>query len=255
VLGENREYLLEGYIIVFAISEVVGELVEVVVLADEFFLSDPITDGLLDATGDVSVVRESLVRTQLVDLPSLIIDLALHGLDGLEVLVLTALLKDVPHQLIVLHLVQLPHHAPLISLGDFVAALSDDGPCEWISHVSLILIVLLAVHLLLGHSTLILHVVLVELGEISLRDDSEGVKLFCVLLELRVLDGEVEVEDLPAYDLLKVEIGDDHEVDCIEVCRLPLDITGIGSAAEVLLLLVVEDESVVLMRQTLHVLL
>lgn len=92
-----------------------------------------------------------------------------------------------------------------------------------------------------------------QFGEISLCDYSESVKLPGVLFEFGVLEGEVEVKHFPAHDFLEVEVRNDHEVYSIEVCRLPLDVPWVGGAPEVLLLLVVEDQSIVLVRQAFYV--
>ena len=52
---------------------------------------------------------------------------------------------------------------------------------------------------------------------------------------------------------LEVEVGDYHEVNGVEVGRLPLDVSWIGDPSQVGLFLVIEDDAVVLVRQTFHV--
>jgi hypothetical protein len=134
---------------------------------------------------------------------------------------------------------------PLVeSLGLIVPAFRDDGSCELVDGREIL-------RLLMFLESFFFFALkqFVDMIEVHFADDSEGVELSRVPGELVILEGDIEVEHFPSELVFEVGIGHYHEVDGVEVLGLPLDVAGVGGTQEVLLLLVVEDQSIVLVLQ------
>lgn len=139
---------------------------------------------------------------------------------------------------------QLGEYPALLCAGLLKFALCDEGPGE---------LRLLLTGVVEG-SRQVVFTLLHDLVELLLADNCEVVKGETVSFSILAACPEIKVQDALAELVDEVEVGYHHEVEGVEMCWLPFDVAVVLPSQYVFLVFVVEDDSVVVVRQALDVL-